>query len=113
MQVQLPPMQRMIRKVDELFLSQLIINMEKHPNGAYEPLFLLVKDLKSKVDFNSNEVNSYKYEVLAGTHNVLAAISLSEKYPEESMMKHCGLLPSTILQDLSGMKLHSKMRQVY
>ena len=85
--MQFPAMQRLIRKVDELFLSQLIINMEKHPNGACKPLFLLVRDLKSKADFNSNEVNSYKYEVLAGTHNVLAAISLSEKYPEESNFK--------------------------
>ena len=93
MQVQLPPMQRMIRKVDELFLSQLIINMEKHPNGAYEPLFLLVKDLKSKVDFNSNEISRGVDDEalwLASQHNTTGSFRHEITFQDEaSILKIC------------------------
>ena len=82
-QIELPPKQRMLRNVDEIFLSHLEANMEQDPHGASEPLFLLVKDIHSKQDFDTYKKNQYKYEVLGGTHNVLATKALLQKHPEQ------------------------------
>ena len=72
----------MLRDVDELFLSQLKISMEENANGAYEPLFLNVKDVNNKNDLDNSMISGYKYEVLGGTHNFLATKSLATKHPE-------------------------------
>jgi hypothetical protein len=77
----------MIRRVDEVFLAQLQANMEKHPNGSYEPLYLCVKGLKNKEEFSQGKINDYVYEVLGRTHNVLATKELSEKHPEMAIWK--------------------------
>jgi hypothetical protein len=77
----------MIRSVDDEFLAQLITNMEQHPNGSYEPLYLYVKEMKTKLEFSGNDVNEYRYEVLGGTHNVLATKKLSVKYPDKKIFK--------------------------
>lgn len=71
----------MIRKVDDLFLAKLKENMEKTPNGSYEPLYLSVKNIQNKQEFSPRKVNDYKYEVLGGTHNVLATKDLKKKAP--------------------------------
>ena len=86
-QIELPPKERMLRNIDELFLARLKVSMEKLPNGAYEPLFLHVKGLDNKADFNPNELTRYSYEVLGGTHNMLATKALSVKYPKENNFK--------------------------
>jgi hypothetical protein len=72
----------MLRDVDKVFLSQLKTSMENNPNGAYEPVFLKVKEMDNKADFDKNKVGDYHYEVLGGTHNCLAAKELAEKHPE-------------------------------
>jgi hypothetical protein len=72
----------MLREVDELFLSRLQTNMEENCNGAYEPVFLNVNALNTKTDFDHNNASVYQYEVLGGTHNVLATKDLHAKYPE-------------------------------
>ena len=61
--------------------------MEKHPNGSYEPLYLYVKGCPAKVEFSANNVSDYRYEVLGGTHTVLATKALSEKYPDKKIFK--------------------------
>lgn len=86
-QVEIPPATRMIRRVDEVFLAQLKANMEKHPKGSYEPLYLCVKGLKNKEEFSQGKINDYVYEVLGGTHNVLATKELSGKHPEMAIFK--------------------------
>ncbi|CAB4000011.1 Hypothetical predicted protein, partial [Paramuricea clavata] len=80
--IELPPADRMIRKVDEIFLAQLKANMESNPNGSYEPLYLLVKDLDRTENFSKSCIDSYHYEVLGGTHNLLATKQLLEKHPD-------------------------------
>ncbi|XP_028418166.1 uncharacterized protein LOC114544666 [Dendronephthya gigantea] len=85
--IELPPADRMIRKVDEIFLAQLKANMESNPNGSYEPLYLLVKGLNRKENFSKSDVSSYQYEVLGGTHNLLATKQLLEKHPDSEEYK--------------------------
>ena len=86
-QVEIPPTTRRIRRVDDVFLAQLRAKMEKHPNGSYEPLYLYVRGLQTKAEFCKDKVNEYRYEVLGGTHNVLATKKLSEEYPENTIFK--------------------------
>ena len=86
-QIDLPPPTRMIRRVEDVFLAQLQVNMEKNPNGSYEPLYLYVKDLETKLEFSVNNLNEYRYEVLGGTHNVLATKKLFEKHPDQKIFK--------------------------
>ncbi|XP_028419073.1 uncharacterized protein LOC114544709 [Dendronephthya gigantea] len=85
--IELPPADRMIRKVDEIFLAQLKENMESNPNGSYEPLYLLVKGLNRKENISKSDVSSYQYEVLGGTHNLLATKQLLEKHPDSEEYK--------------------------
>ena len=80
--IEIPEKSRMLREVDELFLSQLKASMEENLNGAYEPVFLKVKGMENKANFDKSKVTEYQYEVLGGTHNCLAANELAEKYPE-------------------------------
>ena len=56
----------MLRDVNELFLAELEEAMPRDPNGAYEPLFLLVKDIENTDAFNQTKVHTYTYEVLGG-----------------------------------------------
>ena len=115
----------MLREVDELFLSQLKASMEENSNGAYEPVFLKVKGMENKADFDKSKVTEYQYEVLGGTHNCLAAKELAEKYPELKyfqgrymhgylldclMKRRYGLLPNITRQDLFDMKCLFKKR---
>lgn len=65
------------------FLSHLKANIEQYPDGAYEPLFLHVRDISVLKTFDKNNTSQYRYEVLGGTHNVLTAKALFEKYPEQ------------------------------
>ena len=83
----MPPAHRMIRKVDPVFLDQLKTNMEKNPNGACEPLFLMVKGVERKELFSKSKINDYHYEVLGGTHNVLATKQLCEEHPDQQVFK--------------------------
>ena len=57
--IRLPPKERLLRKVDELFLRRLKANMEKDPNGAYEPLYVHIKDLTCVQDFDPQKMESY------------------------------------------------------
>ena len=57
-------------------------NMETHKSGNYEPIFALVKDIENNEEFSEKDLGSYKYEVIGGQHNTLAAKRLSQKYPD-------------------------------
>lgn len=78
----LPPRNRQIREVDDSFLKQLIRNMEEQPSGNYEALFVAVKGLQNKEEFNIDKIDENEYEVLGGTHVTLATKQLHEKFPE-------------------------------
>ena len=85
--IKLPSPNRMIRQVDEQFLEKLKKNMERHPNGSYEPLYLVIKDIRKKEDFSKDNVDRYNYEVLGGTHNVLATQQMLEKHPDSTVFR--------------------------
>ena len=55
--------------------------MEDQPSGNYEALFVSVKGIKRKEEFQIERVGEYEYEVLGGTHVTLATKHLNEKYP--------------------------------
>lgn len=77
----MPPKERQIRTVDDGFLKDLIKSMEELPLGNYEALFVLVKGIKNKEEFKTDKVDQYEYEVLGGTHVMLATKQLNETYP--------------------------------
>ena len=81
-QVDLPPPSRLLRNVDEKFLQMLVKEMEDNPYGTHEPLCLHIKNF-SKEEFQTSRITEYKYEVLGGTHNVLATKNLHKKYPDQ------------------------------
>ena len=87
MQIELPPATRMIRQVDEVFKVQLKENMLKNPNGSYEPLCLSVKGLENKSKFSTHNIGTYKFEVLGGTHNVLATQELFANDPTKTIFQ--------------------------
>ncbi|XP_068676680.1 uncharacterized protein [Montipora foliosa] len=78
----MPPKERQIRTVDDRFLKDLIKSMEELPSGNYEALFVLVKGIKNKEEFNVDKVEQHEYEVLGGTHVMLATKQLNEMYPD-------------------------------
>lgn len=81
-QIELPPNERLLRNVDNIFLKKLKMEMEDNPHGAHEPLYLHIKNC-SKEEFDVSKVRDYKYEVLGGTHNTLATQELHNEFPEE------------------------------
>ena len=78
----MPPKVRQIRTVDDTFLKQLIQSMEDLPSGNYEALFVLVRGIKKKDEFQIEKLEEYQYEVLGGTHVMLASKHLHQKYPD-------------------------------
>ena len=85
-QIDLPPSNRLLRNVDDVFLRRLITEMEGNPHGAYEPLYLHIKN-GTKEEFDIAKASEYRYEVLGGTHNTLAAKELHRRHPEEPAFK--------------------------
>ena len=61
-QLVLPPKNRQIREVDDSFLKQLIQNMEDQPTGNYEALFVAVKGISRKDEFQIEQISKYQYE---------------------------------------------------
>ncbi|XP_068735386.1 uncharacterized protein [Montipora capricornis] len=78
----MPPKERQIRTVDDRFLKDLITSMEELPSGNHEALFVLVKGIKNKEEFNLDKVEQHEYEILGGTHVMLATKQLNEMYPD-------------------------------
>ena len=78
----MPPKLRQIRTVDDTFLKQLIQSMEELPSGNYEALFVLVRGIRMKEEFQTDKLEEYEYEVLGGTHVMLASKHLHQKYPD-------------------------------
>lgn len=56
----MPPKVRQIRTVDDTFLKQLIQSMEELPSGNYKALFVLVKGIKKKEEFQTDKLEEYE-----------------------------------------------------
>ncbi|KXJ09428.1 hypothetical protein AC249_AIPGENE16802 [Exaiptasia diaphana] len=83
----IPPKERQIREVDEGFVSSLKTSLKDHPEGNYEPLFVLVKDVDTKEHFDKTKLGEYQYEVLGGTHLTLATKHLNQESPTNKYYK--------------------------
>lgn len=74
--------------MNEAFVKTLIQELLKEPCGSHGCLFVVVKDVSSREDFDIQKKDDYEYEVLGGTHLTLATKHLHAQYPEN---KHfCG-----------------------
>ena len=81
-QCQIPPQQRLLRKVDEIFVERLKDQLEADPTGpGVPPLALLCIDETSTERFREDLVQQYRYEVLGGLHSVEARKKLLKDYP--------------------------------
>ena len=88
---------RQLRRVNNAFVESLTEELLSEPSGSYGCLFVVAKDVQSKDTFDCAKVAAYDYEVLGGTHLMLATKRLNEKYPDNSYYKgrmariYCGL----------------------
>ena len=79
---------RQFRRVNEAFVKTLIQELLKEPCGSHGCLFVVVKDISTREDFDIQKKDDYEYEVLGGTHLTLATKQLHSQYPDN---KHfCG-----------------------
>ena len=122
--LQKPPKSRLLHDLDDAFLPNLTIEMEKVPEGNYGIIYVCAIDC-TKGTFDSSKVNQYKYEILRGHHNTVAAKNLLAKFPnnEHFLKRHArvmlawgtrlfGLVPDITWQPVSGMRLNSRRRYV-
>ena len=85
-QLEAPPLQRLLRRVDECFVESLKLKLQEDPTGpGVPPLALLCKEEKDKTKFRADLSGQYKFEVLGGLHSVEARKHLVEEYPGEGI----------------------------
>ena len=83
-QLEAPPLERLLRKVDECFVESLKLKLQQDPTGpGVPPLALLCKEEKDKEKFRVDLSGQYKFEVIGGLHSVEARKRLVEEYPGE------------------------------
>jgi len=63
---------RQFRRVNDAFVESLTEELLKEPCGSYGCLFVVAKDIEKKETFNLAKKDAYEYEVLGGTHLMLA-----------------------------------------
>lgn len=56
--------------------------MGELPSGNYEALFVLVRGIKKKDEFQIQKLKECEYEVLGGTHVMSSSKHLQQKYPD-------------------------------
>lgn len=72
-QLEAPPSQRLLRRVDQHFVDSLTSQLHKDPAApGVPPLALLCKEEKDKAKFREDLVAQYSYEVIGGLHSVEA-----------------------------------------
>ncbi|EDO45324.1 predicted protein [Nematostella vectensis] len=78
----LPPKQRQSREVNKTFLDDLQKQLRAKPSGSYQILSVLVKDVQEKQLFDKERMRAgYEYEVLGGTHLMLATQKMHAEDP--------------------------------
>ena len=73
---------RQFRRVNEAFVDTLKEQLLKEPSGSHGCLFVVVKGMESKETFDPAKKDAYDYEVLGGTHLMLATKKLHTEHPE-------------------------------
>ena len=88
---------RQFRRVNEAFVDTLKEQLLKEPSGSHGCLFVVVKGMESKETFDPAKKDAYDYEVLGGTHLMLATKKLHTEHPENKHYQgrmariYCGL----------------------
>lgn len=88
---------RQFRHVNEAFVDSLKEALLQEPSGSHGCLFVVAKGIESKETFNAAKKDAYEYEVLGGTHLMLATKKLHAQLPENIYYQgrmariYCGL----------------------
>ena len=88
---------RQFRRVNEQFVEDLTQELLNEPCGSYGCLFLVPKNISNKDEFDLHKTGCYEYEVLGGTHLLLATKKINEQFPENIHFKgrmsriYCGV----------------------
>ena len=78
-------------------MEQLSEVLLKEPGGSHGSLFVVAKGIIGKEEYDIEKKDTYFYEVLGGTHLMLATKNLHEQFPENKYYKgrmsriYCGL----------------------
>ena len=73
---------RQFRRVNSQFVDSLTHQLRREPSGSHGCLFMVAQDIANKDDFDIDKKDAYKYEVLGGTHLMLATKKLKKEDPE-------------------------------
>lgn len=88
---------RQFRRVNEAFVDSLKEALLQEPSGCHGCLFVVAKGIESKETFDPAKKDAYEYEVLGGTHLMLATKKLHSQFPENIYYQgrmariYCGL----------------------
>ena len=88
---------RQFRRVNNAFVESLTQELLKEPFGSYGCLFVVAKGIDKKETFDPAKKDAYDYEVLGGTHLMLATKQLHAQDPENKYFSgrmariYCGL----------------------
>ena len=83
-----PPMSRLLRKIDPVFVNALKSRIESDPHATgVPPAAVMCKGLAQKDEFQERLKNVYMYEVHGGLHGITAKQELANKYPNSQEYK--------------------------
>ena len=83
--------------MNSAFVESLAQELQKEPGGSHGCLFVVAKDIATKEEFDIRKKDVYNYEVLGGTHLMLATKHLHSQEPENKYFSgrmariYCGL----------------------
>ena len=68
-----------MRPLDSGFISKLKVEILERPTTSVKPLIAIVKNLKSKSDFDESKLDGYILEVIGGNHRREAFLQLEKE----------------------------------
>ncbi len=84
-----PPVSRLLRRVDPVFVEALTKKMVSDPVGpGIPPLAVVCTSVHEKEKFKEHLKDVYKYEVHGGTHSRAARLALLEESPKDDNYGH-------------------------
>lgn len=84
-------------------MERLTQELIKEPCGSHGCLFVVAKGIPSKDFFDVDKRDAYDYEVLGGTHLMLATKQLNERFPDNKHFAgrmariYCGLTDEQVI----------------
>ena len=77
-----PPDERLLRKIDDVFVTSLQEQLKRDPTGpGVPPLAVFCKDVAKCDDFIPHLSTQYTYEVIGGLHSVTARKQILKEHP--------------------------------